>query len=400
MVLIVPGSPEPVLEPEPVELAYAGLATPAKAESLIHGGARPIPVIARPTKDVARLDASWRGNVWWLLLVMMLPLAWLTFQKPMTLEERIARTAEKHPQLGKVDTQEMTYQQLDEIFEALPDRKLDGAFLPRRSVFPLLFALVSAAVFVMLCAYAIPAPSNRPDRALYAGLFTGTLGVMLLLGIQSFGLFCFIHAFYLAALHPDAPFGASLIGFVLGVGICEEVIKVIPILFIMWRGNLLNWRQACVIGMASGAGFGVSEGILYSFQDYNGIDPASIYVVRFASCVAFHTLLSGACAMMIYRKQEHLLEDMDPINWLLTLAAIILIPIVLHGLFNTLAKKEMDGGALAVAIGSFAWVALLIRGARKREESVALAEPAGPKFVQTARGTVWVSPPGTKPKGQ
>jgi RsiW-degrading membrane proteinase PrsW (M82 family) len=96
--------------------------------------------------------------------------------------------------------------------------------------------------------------------------------------------------------------------------------------------------------MASGAGFGISEALLYSFRYYNGIEPADIYIVRFTSSVALHTLLSGACAMMIQRKQEHLVEDLDPINWTMTLMAIILVPILLHGLFDTLAKKHLEAG--------------------------------------------------------
>jgi RsiW-degrading membrane proteinase PrsW (M82 family) len=167
----------------------------------------------------------------------------------------------------------------------------------------------------------------------------------------------------------------------------------LPVLYMLWRGTLLNWRDAAIIGMASGAGFGISEGLLYSFRYYNGVEPADAYMVRFLSSVALHTLLSGACAMLIQKKQEHLVEDMDPLNWIMTLMAIILVPILLHGLFDTLAKKQMEAGSLAVAVGSFVWLAFLIRSARRREESVATALPAGPRVVRTAKGTRWVGPP-------
>ena len=390
---VAPAAPVAPIPAEPVELDYAGTAVPKKADALVIGGARPIPVIARPTQDIAQLDKSWRGNIWWLLLLAMIPLAFITFHTRPTIQERIEKTLAKNPTtLPDFGPEEEGYPYLEHALDELPAKKLEGAFLVRHSVFPILFALGASFVFVMMIAYAIPSSSNRPRTVVAAGLFTGTAGVLLLLGLQASRFLCCIPLFYLAALHPAAPFGASLVGFVLGVGVCEEVIKCLPILWMLWRGTLLNWRDALIIGMASGAGFGVSEGLFYSFRFYNGVESADAYVVRFVSDVAFHSLLSGACAIMIHRKQEHLVEDMDPLNWLMTLMAIILVPIFLHGLFDTLAKKHMEGGSLGVAIFSFVWLAYLIRGARRRENSVALALPSGPRIIKTEKGTRWVGP--------
>jgi RsiW-degrading membrane proteinase PrsW (M82 family) len=397
---VAPFTPTPViaaasstgssLEP----LAYAGSMTPGKAEPLVHGAPRPIPVIARPSADVAKLDRSWRGNVWWLLLLAMVPLAVFTLSPRPTLSERIQQTLTKHPD-SQVDigTEDEGFPDLERFIDLLPAKKLDGAFLSRTSVFPLVFALVASIGFAAAIAYALPGPTSKATSiggVVLTALFTGTMGVLLLVGMQSTRLFCCIHALYLAALHPRSPFGATLIGFVLGIGVCEEIIKCLPVLWKLWRGTLLNWREACIIGMASGAGFGISEGLLYSFRNYNGIESADAYIVRFMSCVALHTLLSGACAIMIQRKQEHLLEDLDPINWILTLLAIIIVPIFLHGLFNTLTKMHLEAGALGVAVASFFWLAWLIRSARKREESVAKALPNGPRIIRTEKGTRWV----------
>jgi RsiW-degrading membrane proteinase PrsW (M82 family) len=399
LIVPVPAPPTPVtpvapIPAEPVELDYAGTTSPHKADPVVLGGARPIPVIARPTKDIAKLDKSWRGNIWWLLLLAMIPLAFVTLQTRPTVRERIERTLAKNPATTQPNfgPEEEGYPYFDDAVQSLPGGKLEGALLSRRSVFPLLFALLSAGGFVLAITYAIPSSTNRPGAVIASGLFTGTLGVLMLIFLQSSRLICCIPLFYLAAIHPNAPFGASLIGFVFGIGVCEEVIKCLPILWMLWRGTLLNWRDAAIIGMASGAGFGISEGLLYSFRYYNGVEPGDIYIVRFVSSVALHTLLSGACAIMIQRKQEHLVEDMDPLNWIMTLMAIILVPIFLHGLFDTLAKKHLEAGSLAVAVGSFIWLAFLIRAARRREESIAIALPAGPKIMRTAKGTRWIGP--------
>ena len=97
--------------------------------------------------------------------------------------------------------------------------------------------------------------------------------VALLLTFQYFGpCFCCISIWYLAALHPDAPFGPSLLGFVLGVGVAEEITKCIPVLWRIHRQDI-DWRGACLLGMASGAGFGISEGVHYCSNFYNGIVP-------------------------------------------------------------------------------------------------------------------------------
>ena len=112
--------------------------------------------------------------------------------------------------------------------------------------------------------------------------------------------------------------------------------------------------------------------------------------------VALHVLLSGACAILIQRKQEHLVEGTDPINWLLTLLAIIIVPIFLHGLFNAFAKQEHLVGCLVVALASFAWLAWLIRSSRERERSIAATIDERPKVIQTEKGTRWVAPPEPK----
>jgi RsiW-degrading membrane proteinase PrsW (M82 family) len=383
--VLVPAPPPPPA----LTLAYAGLATPPVAEPLIHGEERPLPVIARPTQDVAKLERSWRGNVYWLLLLAMIPLAFVSISPRATVKERIEQTLKNNPSLRDGFERAMSgYRDIDDVLDKLPGKRIDGAFLSRGSVYHLPMALASAGLFLILALHALPSSVKLKEIVLTAA-FTGTLSVLLLLGLQFFGMFCCIGMFYLAAMHPDSPFGPSLLGFVFGIGFCEETIKCLPVLWKLYRRRLLSWRDSAVIGMASGAGFGVSEGILYSMRYYNGLETGDIYVVRFLSTVALHTMLSGACAIIIQRKQEHLIEDTDPINWIMTLMAIIVMPILMHGLFDALAKKEMMLGALGVAVGSFFWMAWLIRAARRRESSIA-THITGPRMVRTPKGTIWV----------
>ena len=394
---------QPVLPPQPAAplntLAYAGSTTPDQAEPLVYGAEHPLPVIARAPEDIERLERSWRGNLYWLLLLAMIPLAWLAFFPNVSVEDRIRQTLKANPVVDDQYefTEEMPLERLYEMVDAFPGGRIQGALLRRQTVFHWLMALASTALFAGLIKMALPT-SVSAKEILLTGLFTGTLGVLLLLGAQLFGAFCCIGMFYLAAFDPDAPFGPSLIGFIFGIGFLEETCKCLPILFKLFRRQLLSWRESAIIGMASGAGFGISEGILYATRYYNGLEGADMYFVRFLSTVALHVMLSAACAIMVQRKQEHLMEEMDFINWTLTLMAIIIMPIVLHGLYNALAKQDLQVASLAVSIGSFFWMWWLIKSSRRREKTVTADFAAMPKLVRTAKGTRFIAPPPPLPK--
>ena len=388
---------ETALEPA-VVLTYADRDTAGRADPLIHGAERPIPVIAAPPVDVQKLERRFSGNLYWIFLLLLAPLALVAIFPRPNIQQRIERTlADREDLRPKFEYQVANnFPDVHTVLDLLPGKRLKGALLPYSSVFHWVFAVAAAGFFIPLTARALPVEKFTIRRAALTALFTGTLGVLLLIAIQLSRVLCCVTVFYYAALDPSAPFGPSLIGFVFGVGVCEEVIKCLPILWKLWRGTLLNWREACLIGMASGAGFGISEAVLYATR-YNGLEGYETYLVRFLSAVTLHVLLSGACAILIQRKQEHLFVDSDPLNWFLTLMAIIIVPIFLHGLFNAFAKQEQIAGCFGVALASFFWLASLIRSSRLRERHIAAtAIDETPKVIQTAKGTRWVAPPEPK----
>jgi len=132
------------------------------------------------------------------------------------------------------------------------------------------------------------------------------------------------------------------------------------VFFKLRDGDDFGWRAACIWGLASGAGFGIAEGILYSSEHYNGIATFGIYLVRFISCVGLHAIWTGAVSLMIWHNQEMLGADMDWGDWLLAVLRVQGVPMVLHGLYDTLLKREMNAAALLPAVASFAWLAFLI----------------------------------------
>ncbi len=376
----------PAIPPAPAWRKPAAAAAPAT---------RPDPV---PQAEKSPAESSWRAYVFWILLFAMTPLVLLTTRDRESAASRFDRTIQNHPEVAeKLTRMERGGLASEEsVFEILPGQRIEGALHSRRTWIHWLYALGAGVAYFGIVCVALPNFPAKPLNLLMAGVFTGTLGVILLLAIQVIGvpLFCCIGAWYLAAMSPSAPFGASLLGFFFGVGLWEELIKSLPVVWRLYKPQPFPWREACLWGMASGAGFGVSEGIFYSARMYNGIETGEIYIVRFISCVAFHTLLSGACAILLQRKQHLLHEGNGFIDWIINFMAIVTVPIFLHGLFNTLAKKQMELGSLAVAFASFAWLAWLIAQNRKRENVKPQAAPPGAVFERTAQGTRMIRPGG------
>jgi RsiW-degrading membrane proteinase PrsW (M82 family) len=278
---------------------------------------------------------------------------------------------------------------LDDLLGRLPGRKLEGALLPRNSSLHWLFAIVSVAAFMTFFVFLASDRSARSWHLLGVGAFVGTFGIVLLLIVQVLAMIgpvggggivglillmlSLVGLSYRAALDPNIGFFGSFLGFTCGVGLCEEMIKALP-LFILYRiGTQQNWRGAFLWGLAAGAGFGVSEGIMYSADFYNGITGPGIYLVRFVSCVALHAVWTGAVGIAINQWQHLLRPDHEDwwMNWLLYYLAVlrmIAVPMVLHGLYDTLLKKELEFLALVVAAASFGYLAWMISRLRSSDD--------------------------------
>jgi RsiW-degrading membrane proteinase PrsW (M82 family) len=170
----------------------------------------------------------------------------------------------------------------------------------------------------------------------------------------------FIAFSYRMAADPSNGFWLSFLGFTLGVGLLEELVKAIPLLLHYRQPSDQTWRGAFLWGLASGAGFGIAEGIIYSSGMYNGIHGPGIYVVRFISCVALHALWTGSVGITINQRQALIQQEMSWYEYIPPIFLMISVPMVLHGLYDTLLKKDMNAAALGVAALSFAFLAFQI----------------------------------------
>jgi RsiW-degrading membrane proteinase PrsW (M82 family) len=270
----------------------------------------------------------------------------------------------------------------EEMLAALPGGKLHGAHLAHDSALHWVYAAIAATGFLLLLSLFFSVERAQALHLLGIGAFTGTVGIVFLLLVQLCSglrrislrgggwvalimlILVFIGWSYDSANDPDSNFVVSALGFTFGVGLCEEFTKAIPIFFYFKRDAKLGWRGACLWGLASGIGFGVSEGIMYSARDYNGICGVDIYLVRFVSCVALHAMWSASVGIAIARNVEDYEAVEDGAGFGVFLLRVMAVPMVLHGLYDTLLKQDMSAGALLIALLSFAWLAVHIEMAR------------------------------------
>ncbi len=363
-----------------------------------------------PSPPVSLRPKSRPVLLYWLFAVALIPLGVSLMSEEEQLQQRVDRTVgkafedlletEPDKAIRLLGGEELTD---DEFFELIPEHKLEGAHLSHGSMVQWLYAFLAAAGFAGAIWLLFQPGKATMKHILWVGLCTATAGILFLFVVQwiaeftqnwivvgrsilviVFYIFKFIGFSYRAAMDPANGFLLSFLGFTCGVGLCEELCKLMPVVFRLRDKGDLGWRGACVWGLASGVGFGVAEGIMYSSGYYNGISTGGIYAVRFISCVALHAIWGGAAAISLFRRRGSIQGDLGVGEWLATLLWVMAVPMILHGLYDTLLKKEMNGLALLVAVASFAWLIIVTEWTRHEEGAFYTAEEAKPRRTQYA----------------
>ena len=406
------GNPYGVLEPEPRAVAPQPIAS---ASSTFHptpsDGAKPtrfrpagptpsapgVGSASRPKAKKPRAKARASGRQgsatileysYALLILALIPLIFSLLGKPdsVDMEERFARTiAAATPEERARIEAELAGDSIDleKALAALPGHRLAGAHLARDTAVHWMYAAIATAGFLLLLSLCFSVERAHPVHLFGVGIFTSTAGILILLlvqfcamirlgGIRGGGvvliiwlIMMFIGWSYESANDPETGFLLSAFGFTFGVGLCEEFTKAIPMFFWFRRYSEVGWRGACLWGLASGIGFGIAEGVMYSSRYYNGISGGEIYLVRFVSCVALHAMWAGSVGIAIARRVDEYEAIEDAAGFGLFAVKVMAVPMVLHGFYDTLLKKDMNGWALVVALLSFGWLAWHIELARR-----------------------------------
>ena len=311
-----------------------------------------------------------RDRLRWIFPLTLLPLL-IHVCTPST-EEPYRELVSRAKELPRVRRESI--RTLDDVFRALEIDRVGAAWQSRFAMTQWLFALVAALAFWGLILLLFPLGRANSLHLWIVGLLMGTGGVLLLLGFQELARHpaLLVGEAYAAAFDPAAGFFRSLAGYTLGVGLGEELVKLLPLVIVYRKAGTLDVRGAAAWGLAMGAGFGVSEAIHYAGELYNGLAPARIYAVRFVSVIALHMAWSAAAATRLSARRDDLA---DGERWTAVVVPMLLAAapsIAMHGLYDALAKHGADLSAFFFALLGFAFFFWSSDRALARERAGAL----------------------------
>jgi hypothetical protein len=385
-----PAAAPPLLNPYTTITAgmtSAGLSSAAAKPKTL----QPAAPATGPLKPSLAFRAAASNPVWQrrMLLVFILALIPLAFNillpDPIEFEQHFEETIaemdiEQISQLHDLKERSDDGEDIEDkqLFALMPDQRLRGAFLAYDSKAHWFMAAGASLLFMGLLVAMSMDGSTRAWQLIAISAFTATGGIVLLLGFQYLavwsagagfggrGIFALLFFFvkligysYHAAMDPTNGFIPSMLGFTFGVGLCEEFCKAMPLLAYFKNEANVTWRGAMLWGLASGIGFGIAEGIMYSGDYYNGRAFAGMYFVRFFSCVALHAIWTATVAITLYRRQDEWQHADEWYEHGIVVLKVIFIPMVLHGLYDTLLKQEYATYALLTAAASFGYLGWL-----------------------------------------
>lgn len=162
-----------------------------------------------------------------------------------------------------------------------------------------------------------------------------TVSVFFLTQVAVFVIFSGLNQLNFFYTFTQTPFPLNIIGFIFGVGLTEEFVKMVPLLFLLRRSREPMLPQTLVYyGLMSGIAFGVFEGVQYQTTVNVQADYTTAFVLniaRLTSLPFLHALWGGICGYFVgfanlyplYRKSLYLLA--------------LAVPAVLHGLYDSFA---------------------------------------------------------------
>ena len=217
----------------------------------------------------------------------------------------------------------------------------------------------------------------KPDQfslklAIQCVLFTAFVGIPLLLFIQQVPPFSLLYT----ATESSNIIG-QLLGFILGVGVLEEICKGIPVyLFLLEQDKLDEPLSPAFYGAMSGLGFAIAEGahysLIYASNVFGGNLGLTSHVllttVRFISLPLIHAIWAGIVGYFIG------LAAINPSRKNPIIFIGVAIAAILHGVYDVFANSIIGLGILAFSI------LLFVTYLRRSQEMVDEMQQAEAKF--------------------
>jgi RsiW-degrading membrane proteinase PrsW (M82 family) len=161
-------------------------------------------------------------------------------------------------------------------------------------------------------------------------------------------------------------FALSLLGAIFSVGICEELLKLLPVAVGIGSGRLARRQGAMFVGATAGLGFGLAESLWLSFDAYvPGQWPLSAYLTRFVGCAFAHAAISalGAALLFAMRPAPSKRPAAYAARWTLRTVAAAALVAVPHGLYDVCLSYGLGGlSGLTIAVIVFWLVGWKPRG--------------------------------------
>lgn len=168
-----------------------------------------------------------------------------------------------------------------------------------------------------------------------------------LLGLPS------INPFYLLI---KTVFPLNMVGYILGVGFTEELVKLLPLLIICYRSKEPLIPQTLVYyGLMSGIAFGVFEGVQYQMGVNAELEYSSSFFMNIARLTSLPFLHATWCAIAGYFIS---FANLYPKYRISLYFLAIAIPSVIHGLYDTFCGSYL-GMLIALPI-TFVGVIMLM----------------------------------------
>ncbi|MEB3337766.1 MAG: PrsW family glutamic-type intramembrane protease [Leptolyngbyaceae bacterium] len=202
----------------------------------------------------------------------------------------------------------------------------------------------------------IKPPHFSWGHALKCALFTIFIGIPLLLLLQQVPPFNLLYA---TLKQQDI---SSVIGFILGVGVLEELCKASPLYLFLFQTHRLNDPlTASFYGAISGLGFAIAEGGEYSLRYAWGLAEGEVgfgsYIlintIRFISLPLFHAIWSAIVGYFMG------LAALHPSRQWIIMGTGIGISAVLHGLYDVFSGSIL--GVIIIAFSILLFVTYLCR---------------------------------------
>ena len=189
----------------------------------------------------------------------------------------------------------------------------------------------------------------RPSRSIWrsavlVAIFTAVIGLPLLFLAQRMPIVSDLYAGT-----RSSAFVGRLIGYVLGVGLFEELCKSLPLLLGTRNGRTMTEREGLYLGLISGLGFAAMEGVTYvimTLQMFPGAAPWQ-FMFRILSGPLLHGAMAGVVGYFIARGTQQ-----SGKRWPYVVVGIGFMGL-LHGLYDVFAATPLSIVLAAIIMISF-----------------------------------------------